>query len=127
MKSVIVYIHGYGSGPDSNTAQELKNAFPTEDFICPQFDHSQDPDFIKAQVDELAKQLATYNDVIVVGSSAGGFWADYLGCVYGFKTVLVNPSLCPATNFRKYNLPESHYDKYDVMQNGFKIMLDITW
>lgn len=116
MKSTVVYIHGYGSSPASDTAQQLKHAFPTEKFLCPQIDHSADPDKIKAQLDKLAKTLDKHDDVIIVGSSAGGFWADYLGSVYRFKTVLVNPSLRPATNYRKYNLPDAYYDKYEKLQ-----------
>lgn len=120
MKSTVVYIHGYGSSPASDTAKHLKEAFPTEKFVCPHIDHSQDPDKIKAQMDKLAKQLTNHDDVVVVGSSAGGFWADYLGSVYGFKTVLVNPSLRPATNYKKYNLPSEYYDKYALMQDWIK-------
>ena len=120
MKSTIVYIHGYGSGPDGTTAQDIKKAFPTEKFLCPHIDHSADPDAIKAQLDKFAKTLGKHDDVIIVGSSAGGFWADYLGAVYGFKTVLVNPSLRPATNYKKYNLPSAYYAKYADMQEWIK-------
>jgi predicted esterase YcpF (UPF0227 family) len=120
MKSTIVYIHGYGSGPTGSTAQDIKKSFPSEKFLSPKIDHSQDPDLIKAQMDKLAKTLTNHNDVIIVGSSAGGFWADYLGAVYGFKTVLVNPSLRPATNYKKYNLPAEYYEKYIKLQDWLK-------
>lgn len=116
MKSTIVYIHGFGSSPSSDTAKQIKDAFHSEKFVCPHIDHSQNPDKIKAQIDKLAKQLTNHDDVVIVGSSAGGFWADYLGSVYGFKAVLVNPSLRPATNYKKYNLPSSYYDKYTKLQ-----------
>jgi len=120
MKTAIVYIHGYGSSPASDTAQQIKKSFPTEKFVCPHIDHSSDPDKIKAQMDKLAKTLDSHNDVVIVGSSAGGFWADYLGSVYRFKTVLVNPSLRPATNYKKYNLPDEYYTKYQQLQDWLK-------
>ena len=120
MNSTIVYIHGYGSSPASSTAQHLQQSFPGEDFVCPSIDHSKDPSDIKAQIDDLAKFLLDQNDPIVVGSSAGGFWADYLGSEYGIKTVLVNPSLRPSTNYKKYNLPASHYDKYKKLEDALK-------
>lgn len=119
MKSAIIYIHGYGSGPESSTAKVLAAAFPTESFFCPQLDHSQDPDLIKDQLYEFIGKI-TDKDIISVGSSAGGFWADYLGATYGIKTVLINPSLCPATNYKKYNLPSLYYDKYAKMQEELK-------
>lgn len=120
MKSTIVYIHGYGSSPASDTAQQIKKAFPGERFVCPHIDHSEDPDKIKVQMDKLASSLDKHADVIIVGSSAGGFWADYLGSVYRFKTVLVNPSLRPATNYKKYNLPDEYYTKYQKLQDWLK-------
>lgn len=120
MKSTVVYIHGYGSDPSGSTAQDIKKSFPREKFLSPKIDHSQDPDLIKKQMDTFAKTLGKHDDVIVVGSSAGGFWADYLGAVYGFKTVLVNPSLRPATNYKKYNLPSEYYTKYAELQDWLK-------
>lgn len=120
MKSSILYIHGYGSSPSSKTAMQIKHAFPNETFICPHIDHSTDPDAIQAVMDNLAKKLDKHADVIVVGSSAGGFWADYLGAVYRFKTVLINPSLRPATNYKKYNLPAEYYTKYQKLQDWLK-------
>ena len=30
---------------------------------------------------------------------------------------LTNPSLLPAINFRKYNLPEEYYDDYEFLQD----------
>ena len=109
MKTTIVYIHGYGSSPASDTAQQIKKSFLTEKFVCPHIDHSSDPDKIRAQMDKLAKTLDKHNDVIVVGSSAGGFWADYLGSVYRFKT-----------NYKKYNLPDEYYTKYQQLQDWLK-------
>lgn len=120
MKSTILYIHGYGSSPSSKTAEQIKHAFPNEKFVCPHIDHSADPDMIRLAIDKLAKKLDIHADVIVVGSSAGGFWADYLGSVYRFKTVLVNPSLQPATNYKKYKLPDAYYDKYQKLQDWLK-------
>jgi predicted esterase YcpF (UPF0227 family) len=68
-------------------------------------------------MNKLAKTLDKHSDVIIVGSSAGGFWADYLGSVYMFKTVLVNPSLRPSKNYKKYNLPGEYYTKYQQLQD----------
>jgi hypothetical protein len=120
MKSTIVYIHGYGSSPEGDSAQQIKHSFPDQHFIAPHIDHSKDPDTIKQQMDGLAQTLKGHHDPIVVGSSAGGFWADYLGAKHGLKTVLVNPSLRPSTNYKKYNLPPSHYDKYKKLEDTIK-------
>lgn len=120
MKSTIVYLHGWGSTPQSTTAQDIKKAFPKETFLCPQIHHDKDPKEIQKQMDALGKKLMGHHDAIVVGSSAGGFWADYIGSVYGIKTVLVNPSLHPSVNFKKYNLPEGHYKTYAQIEKYVK-------
>lgn len=120
MKSNIVYIHGWGSSPKSSTAIEIKSAFPNETFMCPKVDHSQSPKVTQAQMDKLGKSLMNHPDAVVVGSSAGGFWADYIGSVYGIKTVLINPSLHPSSNFKKFNLPDAYYKEYAEIEKFVK-------
>lgn len=120
MKSTVVYIHGWGSSPTTGTAVDIKKAFSKENFKCPHLDYTQDPILIQKHMDKLGKSLMLTNDSIVVGSSAGGFWADYIGSIYGIKTVLVNPSLHPSVNFRKYNLPGGYYTKYSELEKFVK-------
>ena len=116
MKSTIYYIHGWGSSPKGSTAQAIKHAFPDETFEAPHINYEDDPDKIKALIDKIGQRAKSDHDAIVVGSSAGGFWADYLGAVYGVKTVLINPSLKPSMNFKKYNLPTEYLDKYSKLE-----------
>jgi hypothetical protein len=117
MKTTVVYLHGYGSSPSSDTAKRLEHSVPNEVFVCPHLDHSADPDVTRKQIDQLAKKLHRADDVVVIGSSAGGFWADYMAVMYGFKTIVVNPSLRPHENFKKYNLPAAYYDKYKKLED----------
>lgn len=120
MKSTIAYLHGFDSSPATPTAKKVKDAFPHENFECPHIDHRDDPDKIKDQMDKFAHHLHKKGDSVVVGSSAGGFWGDYLAAKHGIKSVLVNPSLHPSKNFRKYNLPEEHYKKYEKIEKEIK-------
>lgn len=116
MKTTVVYIHGWGSGPEGDTATQLKHVFADESFVCPQFDFSEDPSVLKQKFDQLGKKLMGHGDVVVVGSSAGGFWADYMGSVYGLKTVLINPSLRPSVNFKKYGLSKQALEQYAKLE-----------
>lgn len=118
MKSTIVYLHGYGSSPESPTAHEIKKHFPNENFHAPHINHEAHPSVTKKQMDDLASKLHKHHDPIVIGSSAGGFWADHLAAHHGFKTVLVNPSLNPSENFKKYNQPKEHYSEYQKLEKG---------
>lgn len=120
MKSTIVYLHGFGSSPHGDTAQQMKNYFPGQKFIAPAIDHSQHPDVLKKQMDDLAKKLKKHDDPIIVASSAGGFWGDYMAAKHGIKTVLVNPSLRPSINYKKYNFPDEYYDAYKKLEDETK-------
>ena len=120
MKSTIVYIPGWGSTPQSTTATKIKKAFEHEAVICPVVDHTQSPAVIQKQMDALGKKLMTKHDSVIVGSSAGGFWADYIGSIYGIKTVLINPALQPSKNFKKFNLPDEHYAEYADIEKFIK-------
>lgn len=116
MKSTIIYIHGYESSPNSDKVEQLKKMFPDEIIIAPDVDHSSDPYDIRIQLGMLIKDVPKDSDIILVGSSAGGFWADYFAATYVHKAVLINPSLNPSENYRKYDLPEAFYDKYRVLE-----------
>lgn len=116
MKTTIVYLHGYGSSPESETAKAIKLAFPDEDFFCPHIDHSDDPLDNYIKMCKLGFDLVE-KDSIIIGSSAGGFWADLIGSSFRIKTILINPSLLPSINFRKYNLQEEYYRDYEFLES----------
>jgi predicted esterase YcpF (UPF0227 family) len=116
VKSTIVYIHGFDSSPDAATAQAVKAHFKNEKFICPHINHRDDPDKIRAVMDALGKSLSNEDDPIIIGSSAGGLWADYLAIKYGYKTVLINPALRPSILFPSFGLPDAHIAKYKKME-----------
>lgn len=116
MKSTVVYIHGFDSSPNSSTAQVLRTHYSHEKFLCPAIDHRSDPDKLQAQFDALGKRLMRQDDVVVVGSSAGGLWADYMAIKYGLKTVLINPALSPSTLFPSFDLPAEYIVKYKKLE-----------
>lgn len=117
MKSTIVYIHGYGSSPTSRTATAIKEAFPDEKFVCPHLDHDLEPEHTKKVLDALAKKLADEDDVVIIGSSMGGFWADYMAAVHGFKTVLINPALKPSETMKRFGASPATLAKYAALEN----------
>lgn len=120
MKSTIVYIHGYGSSPASDTAVKFKNEFKNENFVCPHINHDLDPYTTKKQLDSLATTLKDHDDVVVVGSSMGGFWADYLAVTHGFKTILINPALRPSVTMQRFNAPDKYIQHYKELETLVK-------
>lgn len=128
---MIIYIHGFNStGPDSGKFAELTNGLPDIDVHAPTYS-SADPDEATQKLEQYIESYkGQYEDLMLIGTSLGGYYAQYLGHKYGAKIVLINPALEPTktlkqylgenTNFytgEKYFLTEDNItklEKYDV-------------
>lgn len=86
---MILYLHGFRSGPASHKAQLLK-ARATElgqHFVCPQL-----PVEPRAAIALCEEQIAAGDaPLTLVGSSLGAYYATCLAERYGLQAVLVNP------------------------------------
>ncbi len=112
-KTTLCYIHGFNSSPQSYKS-ELARRWLTEHqadtaFVCPFL--SPFPDQAMAHL--LQEMNALDGRVGFIGSSMGGFYANYLAERYACKAVLVNPAVRPWLG-REYLLGEQtnyHTDK----------------
>jgi uncharacterized protein len=98
MDGVIIYIHGFKSSPLSEKATALKAAF--SGLIAADYD-TLHPDTGFGQLDELIRPHLREN-LVLVGSSLGGFWAYHFACRYGLKCVLLNPCMHPETTLPQF-------------------------
>ena len=102
MNSIIIYLHGFNSGPGEKT-EELKKNFPELRIISPQLPVNPIDaiNLIKSIIDENPK--ATYH---IIGTSLGGFYAMYLSSVYGpeYEIIyyVINPAFLPHISLKKY-------------------------
>jgi predicted esterase YcpF (UPF0227 family) len=95
--TLLVYLHGFRSSPRSSKAvmtgegikdiSSLKN--PIE-WYCPQLLAS--PKESMAMVEDHIKRTGA-DQIVVVGSSLGGFYANYLAEKYGCKAIVLNPAV----------------------------------
>lgn len=99
----LLYLHGFRSSPRSFKArvvqETLERAGHGERLICPQLPASP-----RAAIElalELAAQHAPEN-LAIVGSSLGGFYATWLAERLGTRAVLVNPAVDPTRNLEKH-------------------------
>lgn len=109
-----VYLHGFLSSPDSKKAQELRQYFADHNIerqiLIPALDFSpeqaiqQGSDAIQA-----LQQQEGIEQVFVMGSSLGGFYATYLSQTENIKAVLINPAVRPYELLDKYLGPNKHY------------------
>lgn len=111
----LLYIHGFLSGPASSKARQTAAFLQHNDawqLHCPAL--SSYPDLAAAQLDTLVEQLPSQN-LALVGSSLGGFWAKYLLQRYDLPAVLINPAVAPHQLLARYiGQPLSNYYSTDT-------------
>lgn len=101
----IIYIHGFNSSELSHKSQQVKQRMQTlglsQYFACPRL-----PWQPQAAIDQLSEQIEDLQmegqEVTLVGSSLGGFYASFLSDKFGLKAVLVNPAVEAPILLRDY-------------------------
>jgi predicted esterase YcpF (UPF0227 family) len=98
--SLIVYLHGFNSSPQSHKAQVLKAYLEGRGlahlYACPAL-----PPLAADAVREIERLHLTGKDCLV-GSSLGGFYATVLAEKLGCKAVLINPAVTPHVGLEAY-------------------------
>ena len=95
--TLIVYLHGFRSSPRSSKAVMTGDAikalstseYPIE-WYCPQLVASP-----KVSMDMVNSHItrSQHDRLVVIGSSLGGYYANYLAEKYGCKAVALNPAV----------------------------------
>ena len=134
---MIIYIHGFSSHGYGGKARALREYYTKKDevFMAPSLSYI--PELAIQTLEEL---ISVCDDVKLVGSSLGGYYALYLAEKYDLKAVLINPAIHPyktlsrmlgqAPNFYDNSLfewKESHLEvlkKYETnITDQSKVML----
>jgi predicted esterase YcpF (UPF0227 family) len=100
MKSIVIYIHGFASGPGLK-AELMKNAFPNSEIVAPQLTGHVEEDLVTLK--KLVFQYTKYgNQIHIVGTSLGGFYTLCIAASLDIKKVenppkfyVINPSFSP--------------------------------
>jgi len=89
---MIIYIHGFNSSGQSGKARELADIFPDEQVFAPNLPWQ--PELAIALLKQL---IESHRDesILLIGSSLGGYYAQYLGDRFLLPVVLINPALNP--------------------------------
>lgn len=99
----LLYLHGFRSSPSSakavRMAQWVQTHRPDLQWLCPQL-----PPSPRDAIDGLLAQTADWpaESSAVVGSSLGGFYASVIAEQRGWRAVLLNPAVDPATSLAKH-------------------------
>jgi len=105
----IVYLHGFISSPASKKAvmlgDYLRGQAPDIEYVVPVLHHRPARAFAQVQGHVAGKNPA---DVLIVGSSLGGFYATAAAEATGCRAVVINPAVHPQTHFGRYLGPQEN-------------------
>jgi uncharacterized protein len=99
----LLYLHGFRSSPQSTKAQQLghrvRSQHPGVHWWCPALPVSP-----QAAMDLLLDGVADWprEQMVVVGSSLGGFYARVLSHRLGCRSALINPAAHPARDLQRH-------------------------
>lgn len=108
-RPLILYLHGFTSGPQSRKVQALFRRMAqlgiADRLLCPQLPAS--PVAAIALTEGLIQKIGAGNTVTLIGSSLGGYYATWLAEKFDLKAVLVNPAVVAAIELERYLGPQT--------------------
>lgn len=115
----LVYLHGFRSSSRSQKALALAAALARHksdwELITPDLSH--DPMVAFAQIDAIvARQPDPAQNLTLIGSSLGGFYAHVVAAQKGCRAVLLNPSLRPYITLADHIGPQTNMYTGDVFE-----------
>ena len=111
-KSQVFYIHGFASSPKSATLKMLQKEFPSA--IGLTYDHTDPAGSISGMMALL--QGYAEQDIIIVGSSLGGWYTEQLTRHIVAQFILYNPAIEPEVSLAKYSLSQEVLYRYKSLQ-----------
>ena len=97
---VLMYLHGFRSTPMSKKGQIMREAFSGRvQYLAPDLNTS--PSYVQTIIQEAIKGIAP-EELCLVGSSLGGFYATWLAEKVGCRAILLNPATEPWSVINDY-------------------------
>lgn len=103
----IIYLHGFGSSPNSTKVAALAKHF---NVFAPNVPYTFDIDFLDHQIKKFLLTTNVGDKVYFCGTSLGGFFAAYLSNRYDSKALVINPSVDPYSDLQKYIGPNINFN-----------------
>jgi hypothetical protein len=107
---MLVYIHGFNSSSESDTAKFIKHFHP--DLIAVDYSYKNP----SVAINQIVKLCTTEERVVIIGSSLGGWFAEKVAQRVVCDLILINPSLTPETNLIKYNIDQEIMWEYEDLK-----------
>lgn len=116
-----MYIHGFNSAGYGNKINKLKEAFGDENVIALTLPYN--PEKAIRLLEFLVEAIKEKDDLILVGTSLGGFYGLYLGAKYKIPSVLINPSTDPYNSLKDQVGKQINYktnEEYEFTQKDLE-------
>lgn len=122
MEHTIIYLHGFASTGEAAKGKLLKKSFNS--VITPTL--SEHP---KEAIEQIKNILNDDKDsnYLIVGSSLGGFYADYFNSLYNVPCILINPLVDP-TNIQRFlgeNTNTKTNTKFTFTQEDINFLIEM--
>lgn len=114
----IIYIHGFNSAGYGNKINKLKDAFGDENVIALTLPYN--PEKAMKLLEFLTESIKEKDNLILVGTSLGGFYGLYLGAKYKVPSVLINPSTDPYNSLKKQVGKQKNYKTDEEYEFSYK-------
>ena len=105
----IIYLHGFNSSPQSVKGRAIARAAAAlrdpPRFHVPELAH-RPAQAMRDLCAWIESAPASSQDLALVGSSLGGYYATWLAERYGAKAVVINPAVRPAEDLRPFIGPQ---------------------
>jgi predicted esterase YcpF (UPF0227 family) len=95
-----VYLHGFNSSGDSAKGRYFAQALAPQPVYTPTY--AAEPDAAVRGLSQTLCSLPADTSPILIGSSLGGFYAQYLARRFRLAAVLINPALQPRRTLAAY-------------------------
>ena len=124
---MIIYLHGFNSTGDSAKGRFLKENLRHLSILAPTYHY--DPRRAIACLEQIIQEnLSAEKPLMLIGSSLGGYYAQYLAHRFKLKTVLINPALMPLTTLSDYLGENTNFytgEKYTLTQAHLDALLSL--
>ena len=129
MVKTILYFHGFASSSDSDKAKLIKNHISKISKDIKIFTPDLSNNFQEAnnQIIELIKN--NEKDIVFMGSSLGGYYANFFADINNAKAILINPAIPPLKGFEEYRGENENYstgEKFNVYKEDIKFLRSLV-
>ena len=125
MVKTILYFHGFASSSDSEKARIIKSHISKISKKIKIFTPDLSNNFKEAnnQITKLIDE--NEKDFVFMGSSLGGYYANFFGNINNSKVILINPAIPPLKGFEEYLGENENYstgEKFIITREDIKFL-----